>query len=197
MPRLWPFRTTANPPDARRRWQFRVATLLALPAVVALGLAWLGVGRKPRESYWGGFDGHVEWVRDRFDDSLDADRRDVPCFLKVSHLWQAPGAHGTSYTLPNFQNWSFSEEGEGKVQNRWCNGISSSGGSHPMPAGAMAAIRPILANMPPSDRDIPEEKSVAVGFRGPRGWETRVYDRRMPPPALAKALAAAGITLPP
>jgi hypothetical protein len=178
-----------------------MATLLALPAVVALGLAWAEVGRPPRDSYAAVLDQQRRWVEYDYEDFDRPERRDVPCVLKVSYSLSDPRPYDPKthpfIEMDVYGMWSLSDEGEGRIRHRWGNGISNAVGSHPMPAGALAALRPVLANMPPSDRDIPDGKFVAIGFRGPRGWEARVYDRTKLAPPLAKALAAAGITLPP
>ncbi len=187
MPCLWPALTTAILRGTRRRWQFRVATLLALPGVVALGLAWAGVGRPPRDSYWTGLDGEIEWTQESRDYFCKSpDRR--PCLLKVADLYGK--AHLGDFYLS--ERWSMSIEFEAK----WTlsTDLSVRGGSYQLPPTGVAAVIPAaIATMPRSDRGIAPGKVIAVGFRGPRGWETRVYDKAKLPPQVAKLFTAAGI----
>jgi hypothetical protein len=122
-----------------------------------------------------------------------------PCFLKVSFCSSDPRPYDAKthpfIEMDVYGMWSLGDDGEVQSQESW--GISNAGACNPLPAGALAAIQPLLAKMPASDQDIPDGKFVAIGFRGPRGWETRVYDRTKLRPELVKALATAWITLPP
>jgi hypothetical protein len=178
--------STAAPGAFRRRWRFRLGTLLALPAIVALALVWSGLGRKvdPDRSAlaW-----ELEWAGSPIDTFRIPDRHEDFCLLKVSYF------HERSSLGSQLHHSRFAVDGAGELSGMSLNDFSAGGGSQTMPPGTVPAVRAILASLPAAARDVAPADAVVVGFAGPRGWETRLYDKTKLPPRVTKLLGAAGI----
>lgn len=180
MPRLLPGRLPRR---------FRLGTFLALPAIVALGLGWAGLGPRRKDPYWSSLEWEMSWARDDTHRFLMPAARRAPCLLKVVHLYDTS-------SLGDYLDQRFAVDGAGELKAEIRTEFGARGTSRALPAGAVPAIRSALASLPPSSEDIGPGDAIVVGFRGPRGWEVRVYDESRLPPPVATLFDAAGIAPP-
>lgn len=173
-------------PRTRRRWQFRIGALLALPVLCAPAFFWLAMrNRVPPVERW---EREYRWCSNPLGPFWPAEGEWVSGGDELVKLARVNGPWDGRH---RGQSWCLTPDG--MVRSQWHIGIDAGGDDLPAPAAGLAKLPALLRALPPSDPAAGPTNRVLVALPVGGYWTVRSYRRDALPKeviALAEALDA-------